>query len=154
MSEAAHAFAQDMIEVRRVLATEGASVEDARRLSAILRRILVERDIAFIAPPRIERKVKILAPDLRSVYAHEKITPSKFLLVGGAQVFGWDGFVLKIVVFSGVSNPASIPQEKILPKVNRDARIRFEFRGFFRAACDGLSWHHHHPERDNQICCQ
>src|SRR5262249_16036467 len=47
--EAANAFVDDMVEIRRVLATEGSSLGEIRRLSAILRPLLVDRDLAMVA---------------------------------------------------------------------------------------------------------
>src|SRR5207248_2538610 len=67
--EAANAFVDDLSEIRRVLAMEGASIADIRRLSVVLRRLLVDRDLAVVAAPRIGR-ITLLTPDNKPIYAH------------------------------------------------------------------------------------
>ena len=123
--EAASAFVEDMVEIRRVLANEGASVAEVRRLSAILRRLLVERDLATITSPRIGR-VEILAPDTRPIYKHEKTTPLVFCIIGGSKIFGWSG-TIRVMSFQGASHPNQVPDDKLHPK-DFDPKARVALR--------------------------
>jgi hypothetical protein len=65
--DAAIAFVEDMEHIRTLIAQEDISRADLRRLSATLRRLLVEGDISNIAAPRIG-KIKLKAPNNNPVY--------------------------------------------------------------------------------------
>jgi hypothetical protein len=139
--EAANAFVEDMVEIRRVLANEGASTAEVRRLSNILRRLLVGRDLATIAAPRMGR-VEILAPDTRPIYKYEKITPLRFCIIGGAKIFGWSGLI-RVMAFDGVSHPDQIPPDQLHPKdFNPEARVALRVDNFLaqRVICFRGEW--------------
>ncbi|MEX1181566.1 MAG: hypothetical protein WEB63_12265, partial [Cucumibacter sp.] len=92
---AAHAFVEDMDHIREVIAEEGASIGDIRRLSVVLRRLIVERDIAAVAAPRMGR-IMLRAPDNNPVYVHARKHPPIFFASGRARVFGWSSSLYAI----------------------------------------------------------
>jgi len=127
--EAANAFVDDLSEIRRVLAMEGASIADIRRLSVVLRRLLVDRDLAVVAAPRIGR-ITLLTPDNKPIYAHEKKNPPRLFVSARAPVFGWSGIIL-VRGFSGARHPDNIPQERIYPPdFDMTRRIQLQLDGF------------------------
>jgi hypothetical protein len=75
--EAAAAFLEDLPHIRDIVAKNDPTRAEVRRLSAVLRRLLVERDIAKIADPRLGR-VLLRAPDLSSAYRAERKMPFLF----------------------------------------------------------------------------
>lgn len=85
--EAAAAFLEDLEYSREILAGTKHSPSQIRRLSAILRRLLVEQDLARVAAPRIGRLL-LATPDNEPIYHAEKNQPYGFFSSGGAQVFG------------------------------------------------------------------
>lgn len=125
--EAANAFVDDIIEVRRVLATEGASIPEARRLSAILRRLLVDRDLAVIASPRMG-KITLLAPDNKPIYTHERNNPPRLFVSGRVRILGWDGIIM-VRMFRGAGHPDNVPPERLFPSnfdIARCAAVRLD----------------------------
>jgi hypothetical protein len=98
--EAGAAFVEDMKHVRDVVIRQDTSRADLRRLSGVLRRLLVERDIARIASPRLGRR-NFGVPDNS---AFHKITdnPFSFFGSGGANIFGVNARAL--VAFNGNVN--------------------------------------------------
>lgn len=78
--DAAAALVEDMHHIREI-AKEGApgpSRADMRRLSAVLRRLIVEDDLQRVANPRVGR-LKIPASDTKTIIA---LKPSAHLIVG------------------------------------------------------------------------
>lgn len=139
--EAANAFVDDMVEIRRVLVAEGASIAEVRRLSAILRRLLVDRDLGIIATPRIGR-VTLLAPDNNPIYAHEKSNPPRLFVSGRVRVLGWSG-VMTVRMFRGAGHPDNIPVGRLNPPnfdIARSVPLRLE--GFLaqRVICFYGDW--------------
>jgi len=59
---------------------------EVRRLSAVLRRLLIDRDIQTVATPRIG-KIKIPTPDNSSFYKFAKTHPVRLFASGGAKIF-------------------------------------------------------------------
>ncbi len=78
----------DLDHMRGVVGTDQTKVGDIRRMSGILRRLLVNREIAKIATPRIG-KIEFSAPDNTPFYRAERKIPFVFFLSGRARVFGW-----------------------------------------------------------------
>jgi hypothetical protein len=85
--EAAAAFIEDMHHLREVVNRFNPSRGEIRRLSGILRRLLIERDIAIVASPRIGR-IEFSAPDNKPVYRAERYGPYPLFISCGASLFG------------------------------------------------------------------
>ncbi len=85
--EAAAAFIEDMEHFREVLKRTDPIRGELRRLSGALRRLLVERDIAKIATPRIGR-IMIAAPDNKPLLKAGEKAPYLFVGSGGIDAFG------------------------------------------------------------------
>jgi hypothetical protein len=85
--EAAAAFLEDLPHIREIVAKKDPSRAEIRRLSNILRRLLVERDIAAVAQPRLG-KVLLRAPDNNSAYRAERKLPFMFFASGRATILG------------------------------------------------------------------
>ena len=90
--EAAAAFVEDMDYIRLLVEGEKASRGDIRRLSAIVRRLLLDSDLMRIASPRIGR-FWLTAPDNNLPYTLTKNEDVLFFASGRASVFGWTGSV-------------------------------------------------------------
>jgi len=127
--EAAAAFIEDMDHMRAVVSTDTPSKGDIRRISAILRRLLVNRDIALIASPRTG-KVQIEAPDLKAAYGAEAIQPFLFFASGQAKVLG--GFVSTITMFDLKRNPIFGPPKHLIPAVEVSKKIELPLESFLR----------------------
>lgn len=127
--EAASAFVDDMGEIRRVLAVDGAPIGEIRRLSVVLRRLLVDRDLAIVASPRIG-KITLLAPDNKPIYSHEKNNPPRLFVSGRAPVLGWHRMLL-VRSFRGAGHIDNIPKERISPpNLDIERRIQLSLDGF------------------------
>jgi hypothetical protein len=85
--EAAAALVEDLEYMRNVLARLDACRGELRRLSAVLRRLVVERDLSDVAAPRIGR-VFLPVPDNKPVLKAERDRPYAFFASGGVAVFG------------------------------------------------------------------
>lgn len=110
--EAAAAFIEDIPHVREIVTKESPSRAEIRRLSGILRRLLVERDIAAVSDPRLG-KVKLIGPDNASAYKAEKKRPFLFYLTGGGKVLGWSGSIYALEAqrqFFPFSNTVVMPE--------------------------------------------
>jgi hypothetical protein len=84
--ETAIAFIEDMDHFREILDRESSRGE-IRRVSASLRRILIERDIASIAAPRIGRII-FKAPDNREPHRFSRQAKITFFGSAGIPVYG------------------------------------------------------------------
>jgi hypothetical protein len=86
---AAAAFLEDMEYLREVTARIETSRGELRRLSSVLRRLLIDGagDIPSIAAPRIGR-VKLQAPDNKPFYDAQKRLWYPFFASRGAKIFG------------------------------------------------------------------
>lgn len=80
-------FLEDMAYLRKLLPAEQHSPADIRRLSGILRRLLVERAIPIIAAPRVGR-IRIPEPDNKPIYRAAEREELEFFLSGGATLYG------------------------------------------------------------------
>ena len=85
--EAAVALVDDMEFLRTVLANDAPTAGDIRRMSAQLRRILVDAAIDKIAAPRVG-KITFQAPAIDQIVRSNRATPYAFLHVGPATIFG------------------------------------------------------------------
>jgi len=84
---AAKALAEDLTHVREVLGRRATSKAEIRRLSAVIRRLLVDGDLMDVATPRLG-KLLVTAPDLNGWYENEKYAKVLFFAAGGVSVFG------------------------------------------------------------------
>jgi hypothetical protein len=83
--ESAIALAEDIVHLRQFAAKMDPTVPELRRLSSILRRLLVERDLSLVAAPRIG-KILLSAPDNKPYYKAD--AGYMFFTSGGADAFG------------------------------------------------------------------
>jgi len=87
--EAAAAFVEDISHMRRLMASEFPERGDIRRLSAVLRRLLIDDngDLRKIAPCRIGR-VELLAEDTKR---YVKSDPAFYFNCRGVIIASWPG---------------------------------------------------------------
>ena len=87
--DAAAAFVEDMHHIREIIVEKapGPTRAEMRRLSAVLRRLIVEDDLQKIGNPRLGR-IKLLAPDTKSLIA---LKPHAHLIIGnnGSALTMW-----------------------------------------------------------------
>jgi hypothetical protein len=85
---AATALLEDLDYIEEISHRQTQSRGELRRLSAVLRRLLVDRNIVEVAAPRIGR-LRFRTPDNEALYRDEAQNPYLFCLSGGgADVFG------------------------------------------------------------------
>lgn len=84
---AAKALAEDLNHVRDVLSRRSTSTGEIRRLSAVIRRLLIDGDLLDVASPRVG-KLLVQACDCTPFYEYEKHGEVLFFASGGAPVFG------------------------------------------------------------------
>lgn len=114
---AAQALAEDIPHLREVLARPDPSPAELRRVSAILRRLLVERDLSIVAAPRIGR-IHLLAPDNKPAIKSGR--QYLFFLSGGVDLFGTS--TRPCMIESGDQTP--------LPDFDHSRRIAVQLDGF------------------------
>ena len=103
--DAAFALAEDLQHIRAIVAQDYPTSSDVRRLSAQLRRILVEGDLRKIASSRTG-KIEIIGPDLRSAYRQNDKNP--FLFLSG-DVVTTHKVIMSAIVISEQNSPSHIP---------------------------------------------
>lgn len=104
---------EDMRHIRELLDNQSPSPGEVRRLSGVLRRLLVENDLRSIAPPRIGA-ISIISPDNNYVY-HAARKQSLFIFAsGGINVFNCR---FRAIVGSEGNQPidASFDRNKTVP---------------------------------------
>lgn len=85
---AAVALIEDLQHIRGLLDEDNPSPGEFRRLSVTLRRILLQRDLAIVAAPRIGR-IKLIAPDNKpAVRSSTEKNPIPFFGSAGVKAFG------------------------------------------------------------------
>ena len=84
---AAQALLQDLAYIREVISRRATSNGELRRLSGVIRRILVDGDLINIASPRVG-KLLLCSPDRKAIYATESDARICFFASGGAPIFG------------------------------------------------------------------
>lgn len=84
--EAAAAFVEDLAHIREALQRPSPSRGEIRRLSNVLRRILVDNDgdIRRIAPPRVG-KIIFDVPDNNALYVSARSLPFFYFLVAAQK---------------------------------------------------------------------
>jgi hypothetical protein len=110
----------DLAHIREILAKPEPTAGDIRRLTAQLRRILIERDLALIAAPRVGR-ISLQAPDTKPITISNRASPVSFFSAGGADVFGVQ--VAAAIIEKG--NAA-----RILPGFDPEARVLLKADNF------------------------
>jgi hypothetical protein len=86
-SEAAVAFVEDMGHIRDTLAkADRTTPGEIRRLSAVLRRLLIHHDLRSISSPRIGA-LSFLVPDNNPIYHAARKQSVRIFLSGGISVF-------------------------------------------------------------------
>lgn len=85
--EAAAALVDDLSFFREVLVKDAPSAGDLRRLSAQLRRILVDGTVEKIAGPRVG-KIRLQAPVVDEVVKLNREEPYVYVGVGNVRMFG------------------------------------------------------------------
>lgn len=118
--EAAIALADDLDHIRTVLSKLDPTPGDIRRLTAQLRRILVERGLAEIASPRIGR-ICLTAPDLKPIYVSNRHDPIPFFAAAGVSIFG-------ISIAAAMVDRAGKPRP--LPGYSPDATVTLRLDNF------------------------
>lgn len=84
---AAAAFLEDIQHIRELIEKPDQARGEVRRASAILRRLLVEDDLAAIAAPRIGR-IMLRAPDNNPAYRYISPETCDLFVSGGTRIFG------------------------------------------------------------------
>jgi hypothetical protein len=116
--EASVVLIDDLAHIREILAKPEPTAGDIRRLTAQLRRILIERDLAVIAAPRVGR-ISLQAPDTKPITISNRANPVPFFSAGGADVFGVH--VAAAIIEKGNaarSLPGFDPEARVLLKVD------------------------------------
>lgn len=85
--EQAAALLDDMNYLQSVVAKENHTAAEIRRDSAILRRLLIERDIVIVAAPRVG-KFTLRAPNNQRFYKANESVPFTFFSNSNVSVFG------------------------------------------------------------------
>lgn len=87
--EAAAAFVEDMPHIREVVNKQNPDRGELRRLSAVLRRLLIDNggDLRTVAAPRIGR-FTILSPDNKPIFKTARKHPYEFFGSAGVSAFG------------------------------------------------------------------
>lgn len=124
MAAATHGAAlvllDDLKHIRRIVGLQEPDPGDLRRLSNLLRRILVEGDLRKIATPRMG-KIGIVAPDLRALYYANDERPFHFVAADSFNIHGY--------IFSAVIMEAG-PRERALPNFRPDDRATLSIEPF------------------------
>jgi hypothetical protein len=113
--EAAAAFIEDMPHIREIVNKPDPDRGDPRRLSNILRRLLIDNggDLPDIAAPRIG-KLKLNTPDNKPFYKLDQQQPYVFFGSGGATLFGVN--VRAAMQMRGSINPGPGEARALLPQ--------------------------------------
>ncbi len=130
--EQAVVLLDDLQHLREVVGKEQTNAGEIRRLSGVLRRLLVSREIANIATPRIGR-IEFSAPDNTPFYKAENKVPLFFFLSGRAKIFGWSGALWAF------SEPLDTTAQQLLKKSEEfvgdltiDCTVSLRLEGFLR----------------------
>jgi hypothetical protein len=117
--ESAVVLIDDLAHIREILAEAEPTAGDIRRLTAQLRRILIERDLALIAAPRVGR-IFLQAPDIKPIVTSNRAAPIPFFSAGGAEVFGIHVAAALLEKSNGVPRPLPgyDPEARVLLKVD------------------------------------
>lgn len=122
-ASAAKAVVEDLHHIREVLRRRSTSKGEIRRLSAVIRRLLVDGDIQNVASSRVG-KLLIESRDCKPYYELGKHGRVMFFASGGAPVFGVDlGPVLffnagKATAPPPALNDVSVEQKRITMRLD------------------------------------
>ncbi|MCP4410851.1 MAG: hypothetical protein GY807_24555 [Gammaproteobacteria bacterium] len=141
---AASSFLEDLEHIRSVTKRNHTSRGELRRLSSLLRRLLVEKDISKIAAPRMGR-VSFLTPDNTPYYKMAKDVNILFFSNSWARIFGIDLAVISLFDLGPAGNK---PKEKTLEfakkygirSQQRSVNIRFDNFLTQKVICYGNEW--------------
>jgi hypothetical protein len=118
---AASTFVEDMGYVRETLDSAGKiTAGELRRLSAVLRRLLIDSDLRSIAPPRISR-LSLLIPDNEPIYRAARKQSVGTFQSGGIHIFNHE---VRAIVTSRTGNFA------IDPAFDKNKTITVSLDGF------------------------
>lgn len=120
--EAAVALVDDLSFFREVLAKNEPTAGDLRRLSAQLRRILVDGTLEKVAGPRVG-KVQLLAPVTDEIVKLNREEPYAYVGVGNVIMFG---IQIAFVMLERSVRPRAIPN------FHPDARQELNLENFMR----------------------
>jgi hypothetical protein len=131
--ECAAALVDDLSHLRALIANSTQLGADLRRSSGVLRRLLVERDIADVASPRIGR-ILFEMPDNQPYYDASRNAPFTFFSSGGMTVFGVN---FRATVFDGIGQ-----RRPTISMVNPHRTARARLDGFLtqRVLCLNGMW--------------
>jgi hypothetical protein len=95
-SDIAWNMADDIAHIRQVLTNPTSG--DVRRMSNVLRRLLIDNggDLNKIAPPRMNRKLKISAPNMTGLDERYKMATPHIGSIGNSGIFGRNIFLIDI----------------------------------------------------------
>jgi hypothetical protein len=88
--EIAWAAVEDIEYVRNIVTKSDPTPRDVRHSSNILRRLLIDNggDLRKISPPRLDRRLRLTAPDIGPLIKAGEKEPWPFMSAGLADVFG------------------------------------------------------------------
>lgn len=134
----ASAFLEDIQHIKEITAKSAPSKPEIRRLSSVLRRLLVEGDVSTIAAPRTGR-VMLLAPDNNPAYVAERKRPYLFFASGRANVLG--GNIGTIYAFD-VPLKRNAFELIVAPKVELDKYVELRIDSFLgqKVICLRSKW--------------
>jgi hypothetical protein len=101
--EAAAAFIEDLVHIRNVVNKTDPDGAELRRLSNVLRRLLIDGDLRDIAAPRIGRVV-LLSPDNKPFLARDL----EYEFFGSASVFCFGIHVRATSAQKGMTTPPNL----------------------------------------------
>lgn len=136
------AFAEDMEHIREVLSRDKSSRGEIRRLSAVLRRLLVEGGLHTVAGPRLQKQLTLSGPDRKPFYDMARRRHCIFFTSGGARLFGIDFDAQSLWNFGQVP-PSALPAlEPQLDQIGFAARLSFRLDNFLsqRVLCYRGEW--------------
>ncbi len=99
--EAALNMAEDLAHMRDVIGKMDISSGDLRRLSNLLRRLLIDNggDLRKISPPRLSHRLMFLAPLVKKTYASASNNLYTFASIGESGIYGLptDDFFIRTI---------------------------------------------------------
>lgn len=141
-ADAARALVEDLNYIREVSKHVETSRGELRRLSAVIRRILVDDDLGKIAAPRFG-KLMINAPDNKAYYDIEKWARVLFFAGGGAPVFGTEFSLVFFNAGPPPHEPAKMRAIELMQDVkNRHRKVALRINNFMtqRVLCYMGNW--------------
>jgi hypothetical protein len=129
---AATVLVEDVGCLREIVSKDFQCPIELRRVSFIVRRLLVDRDLSTIAAPRIG-KIWLEAPGNNPIYRAGTSDPYLFFLSGGASIFG-------VFIKWGMTDRGTKP--RTLKDADPSATTKLSFDGFCgqRVLCLNGQW--------------